>query len=52
MARINDEIKVKFIADTTELEKAKQLINELKKLGLKKKTLNLLIKDVCEVKDE
>lgn len=44
--------KIKFIVDTTDVEKAKQLIIDLKKLGLKKKTLNLLIKDICEVKDE
>lgn len=39
---------LQIVVETTGLEEATKLIKELKALGLKKKTLNLLIKDICK----
>ena len=54
MARINDTIEMKVEVDKTEVEETmvllKELIKvvkELRSLGIRKKTLNLLIKDIC-----
>ena len=52
MARINDKIKVQIDVDTTELEKAYYLLKNLRSLGIKKRTLNLLVKEVYENKDK
>lgn len=38
--------------NTEEVEKALDLIKNLKSLGLRKKTLNLLIKDICKDKEK
>lgn len=45
MPRIN-KLFIDIEVETYKLEKAKELIKELKALGLTKKTLNLLIKDI------
>lgn len=59
MANINDTIEMKVEVDKTAVEETmvllKELIKvtkELKSLGIRKKTLNLLIKDICLADDK
>ena len=50
MAKIYETIKIKV--ETQELEHVKDIIKEIKKLGVKKKTLNMLIKCVAMAAEE
>lgn len=47
-----NKIIVAIDVETNKLSEAIDLIRELKDLGLSKKTLNLLIKDIYKKKDE
>lgn len=50
MAKLTETIKISV--DTLELDHAKDLIKEIRKLGVKKKTLNLLIKSIAMAAEE